>query len=214
MGRQLSAIRGGNRLSRRCAQMFAVLTLALVLSGCAQVKPYADFTQARRLIAQATGMEAAYHPDTPLLTEEQLDATFDDGLSLEEALRVALLNNRQLHAEFASIGVAKAGDTVLVSPGTYKERIRLKPGITVKSAGDDAKGKLGLKRAEATIIDGNVKGAKGPGARKTTARKRTTRKTAATTRGGKAIRKPAPKAAPRGARKASKAASKRGAGKR
>jgi hypothetical protein len=63
----------------------------------------------------------------------------------------------------AGIDVAKEGDIVLVGPGTYSERIRLKQGITVKSAGDDSRGKLGLARAEATIIDGNVKGAKGAG---------------------------------------------------
>ena len=48
----------------------------------------------------------------------------------------------------AAIDAAKAGDTVVVGAGTYRERLRLKPGVTVKSAGDDAKGKLGLKRAE------------------------------------------------------------------
>jgi hypothetical protein len=63
----------------------------------------------------------------------------------------------------SGIDSAKAGDTVLVAPGTYKERVRLKKGITLKSAGDDAKGKLGLRRAEVTIIDGNAAGVKGPG---------------------------------------------------
>ena len=63
----------------------------------------------------------------------------------------------------SGIDSAKAGDMVLVAPGTYRERLRLKPGITLKSAGDDAKGKLGLRRAEVTIIDGNVAEAKGPG---------------------------------------------------
>ena len=61
----------------------------------------------------------------------------------------------------AAMGAAKAGDTVLVAPGTYKERVRLKTGVTLKSAGDDAKGKLGLRRAEATVIAGT--GGKGPG---------------------------------------------------
>ena len=63
----------------------------------------------------------------------------------------------------AGIDAASAGDTVLVSAGTYKERIRLKAGVTVKSAGDDAKGELGLKRAEATILDGSYKDAQGAG---------------------------------------------------
>lgn len=63
----------------------------------------------------------------------------------------------------AAINVAESGDVVLVSAGTYKERIRFKAGITVRSAGDDSKGKLGLKRAEITIINGDFPGAKGPG---------------------------------------------------
>eukprot|EP00913_Durusdinium_trenchii_P010922 g10251.t1 len=63
----------------------------------------------------------------------------------------------------AGINSARAGDVVLVAPGRYQERIHLKPGITVKSAGDDTKGTIGLKRAEATILDGRFKGASGPG---------------------------------------------------
>jgi hypothetical protein len=63
----------------------------------------------------------------------------------------------------AAIDQATPGDTVLVSAGTYRERITLKAGIIVKSAGEETKGKLGLQRAEATIIDGNFDGAEGPG---------------------------------------------------
>lgn len=62
----------------------------------------------------------------------------------------------------AAVDAVRSGDTVLVSPGTYRERIRLKDGVTLRSAGDDAKGRLGLKRAEATIIDGGEQG-EGPG---------------------------------------------------
>ncbi len=58
----------------------------------------------------------------------------------------------------AAIDAASAGDTVIIDPGTYKERIRLKDGVTVRSAGDDEKGRLGLRRAEATIIDGGGEG--------------------------------------------------------
>jgi hypothetical protein len=63
----------------------------------------------------------------------------------------------------AAIEAAAAGDTILVGAGTYRERVRLKPAVTLKSAGDDTQGELGLKRAEATVIDGNVAGAKGAG---------------------------------------------------
>ena len=52
----------------------------------------------------------------------------------------------------SAIDAASAGDTVLVGAGTYQERVRLKPGVALKSAGDNTKGKVGLKRAETTII--------------------------------------------------------------
>jgi parallel beta-helix repeat protein len=63
----------------------------------------------------------------------------------------------------AAIDTARAGDTIIVSSGTYRERIRLRRGVTLKSAGDDARGTRGLKRAETTIIDGNFKRASGAG---------------------------------------------------
>lgn len=62
----------------------------------------------------------------------------------------------------AAIDASAKGDTVLVQPGTYPESLQLKEGITVKSAGDDARGTIGLKRAEGTVIDGGGAGAKGP----------------------------------------------------
>ena len=49
---------------------------------------------------------------------------------------------------------AESGDIVLVAPGTYKEKVKMKEGVSLRSAGDDTKGKIGLKRAEVTIIDG------------------------------------------------------------
>ncbi len=53
-----------------------------------------------------------------------------------------------------AVDAAHPGDTVVVDPGTYPERVRLKEKVTLRSAGDDSQGTLGLKRAEATVIDG------------------------------------------------------------
>jgi parallel beta-helix repeat protein len=52
-----------------------------------------------------------------------------------------------------AIDASKPGDIISVATGTYKERVTLKPNLTLRSKGDDSKGKLGLKRAEETIID-------------------------------------------------------------
>lgn len=64
----------------------------------------------------------------------------------------------------AAIDAAKPGDSVLAAAGEYHERIKLKAGVVVRSDGDDAIGADGIKRAEATIIDGGGdKGGTAPG---------------------------------------------------
>ena len=74
---------------------------------------------------------------------------------LSTKLSAATLRVPAEHARIQSaVDAAKAGDTVLVAAGTYRERVTLKAGVTLRSAGDDAPGKLGLTRAEATVIDG------------------------------------------------------------
>jgi hypothetical protein len=63
----------------------------------------------------------------------------------------------------SAIDAAAAGDVILVGPGTYKERIRLKSDVTVRSVGNNQRGETGLKRAEATVIDGGGETGIGPG---------------------------------------------------
>jgi hypothetical protein len=54
----------------------------------------------------------------------------------------------------AALDASRAHDTVLVAAGTYRERIRLVAGVTLRSEGDQQPGKLGLLRAEQTILSG------------------------------------------------------------
>ncbi len=75
--------------------------------------------------------------------------------SASPALASTLEVPKQFPTIQKAIDEAKPGDVVLVSPGIYKERILLKPGITVRSAGNEEKGKQGLRRAESTILDGS-----------------------------------------------------------
>jgi hypothetical protein len=62
-----------------------------------------------------------------------------------------------------AIDASQPGDTILLSPGRYQERIRLKPGIKIRSKGDDQIGERGLLRAEKTILDGGGDNGKKPG---------------------------------------------------
>ncbi len=81
---------------------------AAFCGGCAQVKPQADFARTRQLICDRTGAEAVYDPEAAALSPGAIDTILADGLTVEEALRLALLNNRRLQAEYMAIGAAKA----------------------------------------------------------------------------------------------------------
>ena len=64
----------------------------------------------------------------------------------------------------AAIDNATPGDLVSVAPGRYRERIRLQPGVTVRSRDDaDEAGKIGVRRAEMTILDGGGEQGDNPG---------------------------------------------------
>ncbi len=87
------------------------MTLICALSGaCAsqEVDARPDEQRARTLIEETTGRTEVFDSDKPLLSSTEIDTILADGLTLDEALRVALLNNRRLQAQFLGIGVARA----------------------------------------------------------------------------------------------------------
>lgn len=89
----------------------SALGLAMLLSlsaSCAQVKPKPDFDRTRRLVEESTGRADVFDPMAPAITQEEVDGLLADGLSLEEAERLALSNNRELQALFQEVGIAHA----------------------------------------------------------------------------------------------------------
>ena len=85
-------------------------------------------------------------------------------LGLAGGLRAAEIRVPGQYATIQSaIDAASEGDTILVGPGTYRERIVLKPRLLVRSVGDETEGETGLKRAEATVLDGGGAEADSPG---------------------------------------------------
>lgn len=98
-----------NQFDLQLTRRVVCLCGLIALSGCnTQVKPQPDFTRAGELIEQSTGYAHSYDPGADVLSDEDIAMYLENGLSLEEAVQLALLNNRQLQAEFMTIGVAKA----------------------------------------------------------------------------------------------------------
>lgn len=85
-----------------------LVLILLLATSCVQVEPGPDFEKARDLVEESTGRTEIFDPYASVLTDEELSAILAEGLSLEEALRLALINNRDLQAEFQEIGIAHA----------------------------------------------------------------------------------------------------------
>jgi cobalt-zinc-cadmium efflux system outer membrane protein len=82
---------------------------ALALGACAAlVDPAPDYDAARKLVRETTGLDAVRDPEGPVLAEEEIRAVLADGLTLDEALTLALENNRRLQAGFLELGVGRA----------------------------------------------------------------------------------------------------------
>jgi len=84
------------------------LALGSLLVGCAQVKPQADYERTNQNIREATGQDASYRPGDEAVIAEQVDHLLDGGLTLEDAVRLALLNNSSMQAGFFRVGMSRA----------------------------------------------------------------------------------------------------------
>ena len=101
-------MRNRQRRYRARVSMWLVIVVATSLSGCATVNPQADYARSRELIAQSSGVGTAYDPEKEPLSAEDLQPRLADGLTLTEAVEIALLNNRRLQGAFQEIGIARA----------------------------------------------------------------------------------------------------------
>jgi len=82
--------------------------LVLVAVGCGTVRPEKDYARTGELIQQRTGSDSVYDPAAESEIQQKVAGLLADGLSLEESVRVALLNNRAFQSLFQEIGVSRA----------------------------------------------------------------------------------------------------------
>jgi outer membrane protein, heavy metal efflux system len=83
--------------------------LAFILfSGCAAVDPRPDYQRARKQIAASTGQTITVTPDDDAAINEEVKRLATGGVTIEAAVRIALLNNAGLQAAWMDIGMARA----------------------------------------------------------------------------------------------------------
>lgn len=92
----------------RRALPIILLILTLHAGGCQTVDPRDDYTTAREEIGRSTGFDAAYDPLDEESAVELVEGRLVGGLTAEEAVHIALVNNPDLQQAFYSIGVSKA----------------------------------------------------------------------------------------------------------
>lgn len=87
-----------------------VVACCLVVSGCATVDPSLDYEQAQRMTGDAIGVDSASVavPSEAERSSDRIESLLADGISREEAVEVALLNNQDLQVRLLEIGVSRA----------------------------------------------------------------------------------------------------------
>lgn len=85
------------------------IALLAVLGGCATVDPTSDYEWARDEVSTATGENGLYQPGDELEIAEQVGELLGDGLYMQEAVQVCLLNNGEIRTKLMEIGIRRAG---------------------------------------------------------------------------------------------------------
>ena len=115
----LSWVTGRTRLERKAGYVFALFVL---LTGCATFDQRAGFSEVSAVVKERSGMGVVWNLGTELdaQTAQDVRALLDDELTADAAVQVALLNNRNLQAIYAELGVSQAD---LVQAGLLRNPI-------------------------------------------------------------------------------------------
>jgi cobalt-zinc-cadmium efflux system outer membrane protein len=112
----LSCVAGRALLAHKAGYVWALFVL---LTGCATVDQRAGFSDISAAVEARSGKRVVWHLGTELdiRVVQEVRALLQDTLTADGAIQVALLNNRDLQAVYAELGVAQAD---LVQAGLLK----------------------------------------------------------------------------------------------
>jgi cobalt-zinc-cadmium efflux system outer membrane protein len=109
-------------MTTRLVKTTAIGLAGLVLTGCATVPKNAGFTEVQRLVADRIGQPIQWNGNT--IDDQALQTDVDHmlmrDLTVDEAVQIALLNNRHLQATFEDLGISQAE---LVQAGLLKNPV-------------------------------------------------------------------------------------------
>ncbi len=97
----------------------SALLLPSLAFGCAQVDPSPEVAAARQFIDDTTGLGGSWDASARTMDSREIELVLAEGLTLDEAVFLALRNSSRLRAAFGEIGVAKADliqSTLLSNP--------------------------------------------------------------------------------------------------
>ncbi len=83
-------------------------THALLVTGCATVNPKPDYDCVDRQVEVAIGQRMAYRPGNEPTVRSKAETLLEGGLTVEEAVQLALLNNPKVWAGLLRTGMARA----------------------------------------------------------------------------------------------------------
>lgn len=106
-------------MSRNAIILLGIMFPFLVLLGCATVKTDEEWSQFKKTSRERTGHELLWEQSggEQVSIRKEIKEILADGLSRDEAAKIALLNNRILQSTFEEIGISKSD---LVQAGLFR----------------------------------------------------------------------------------------------
>jgi outer membrane protein, heavy metal efflux system len=120
------------------------------LTGCASVPEQAGFTDVAQVVSERIDQRVQWNQDAPedKAVDEAVDTLLQDTLTGDEAVQIALLNNRQLQATYEDLGLAQAN---LVQAGLLANPI-FNAGILFPVSGSAAELDFGITQSFLSIL--------------------------------------------------------------
>lgn len=109
-------------MTSRFVKIVAIGLASSALAGCATVPKNAGFSDVKKLVADRIGQAIQWNGNTidDQTVQADVDRMLRHNLTLGQAVQIALLNNRHLHATFEELGISQAE---LVQAGLLKNPV-------------------------------------------------------------------------------------------